>query len=263
MTRRTRKSITVEKEEIRLREGVTRSSRSTTSLASFQIARVGDFLPLGESQSTEPGGAITWYVSGPQGATVTCSLARLNASGGHSHSGGPVGSVSPQSFTLGKYPQNIPVVFRAPDASGRVDLTARFSSGSPSEITVYNNVLVSGLLALGQSTRLSLVGTTTTHPSNHWGTGAMCGGLAELGRHFHEKFKKPIFVNDMSLEIGGLFDHKATFAPPHQLHRDGRHVDLNYSSMNKKERDFFKATAESLGFRVEIHPDPEHWHLIL
>ena len=46
------------------------------------------------------------------------------------------------------------------------------------------------------------------------------------------------------------------------LRLDAIHRALFRSSMNTAERDFFKLTAEGLGFTVELHPNPNHWHLI-
>lgn len=36
-----------------------------------------------------------------------------------------------------------------------------------------------------------------------------------------------ISFNDLSLEYGGIFDYHSTWDPPHQLHREGKSVDLN------------------------------------
>ncbi len=31
--------------------------------------------------------------------------------------------------------------------------------------------------------------------------------------------------------------------------------------MTETQQEFFRNVAEALGFRVEIHTDPDHWHL--
>lgn len=227
---------------------------------SYEITDRNNLVVPFETANVGPNGTVTWYTNGPPGLQVTISLYREANSGGHSHGGGPIGTIQPASFTLGpNYPQNVASIFRAPDACG---LIRHVVAGGGQQITNYNNVLLSGLITLGASTGVTLTGSTATHPSNHWATPQVVAGVQELGRKFYEKFQKNIFVNDSSLPTGGLFDHQATWSPPHQTHRDGRAVDINWSSMTAVERDFFKLTAEALGFTVELHPNPNHWHLI-
>jgi hypothetical protein len=75
-------------------------------------------------------------------------------------------------------------------------------------------------------------------------------------------FKKKIFVNDMSLIDGGLYDIYHNWMPPHITHRDGRRVDINSTSMTQAEKDFFRQVAIQVGFRsVVLETNPEHWHL--
>ena len=210
----------------------------------------------------EPGGTITWYTNGPQGAQVKIRLARLSGSGGHNHDGGgPTGTISPSSFTLrDPYPQNVRSIFRAPEACGTI--RQKVAVGGGPSIIGYNDVLISGLTALPASTGLTLTGKTTRHPSNHWGTPDLVQALRALGRAYYLEFQTNLFINDMSLQTGGLFDIQGAWAPPHQTHRTGRDVDINRSSMTSAQRTFFTTTAESLEFRVELHPpNPPHWHL--
>lgn len=254
-----------------VQDGVIAIKSGDAGISSFPIRRSDKFAPAAPSGLTEPGGAETWYVWGKPGDTVTLSLERLESSGGHSHLGGPTGTVSPTSVTLGpNFPQNVPVTFTASQTSGSVILKARFGDGTV--LTGLNEVAIGGLVALPASTGVALVGQTQTHPSNHWGTPTLVTKLTELGVKFYEKYNTPIKVNDMSLPLGGLFDHKSTWAPPHETHRDGRHADLNRSSMTNAQRQFFKMTAEALGFHVEIHASreestaqrpvpPPHWHV--
>lgn len=237
---------------------VTAATESVLGVSSYPIDKNNNLRASSETQVTGPEGAITWYVNGPPGLAVTVRVSREPNSGGHSHSGGPTGTASPSSFTLGSFPQNVRVTFRAPQACG---LIRHVTSGGGQSVTDYNRVLVNGLVPMTATTGISLVGQTGTHPSNHWGTQAMVSGLQNLGRQFYQKFNRNIFVNDISLQTGGLFDHRATWSPPHKTHRFGRDVDINWSSMSEEQRAFFEATAESLGFRVEIHPNPTHYHL--
>jgi len=96
---------------------------------------LGDFAPAANVGNVVPGGQLTWYFWGPAGARVTISLSRLPNTGGHSHPGGPTGSMAPQSFVLGPhYPQNQPSVFTAPIAAASVQFVATFSIGNPSTV---------------------------------------------------------------------------------------------------------------------------------
>jgi len=238
---------------------VVKVSPKILTVTSFRLDEFNNMVAPLEVAVTEPEGTVTWYISGPRNLPVTIALSREQSTGGHNHTGGPTGTVTPSNFTLGPtYPQNTPVTFRAPVASG---LIKQVLSGGGQSLTNYNNVLVAGLIILTPTSGISLTGETGSHPSNHYGTAALVAGLQALGLKFFQKFQKNIWVNDMSLPHGGLFDHQSTWSPPHQTHRDGRHVDLNWSSMSEEERTFFKSTAESLGFGVELHTNPTHWHL--
>jgi hypothetical protein len=209
-----------------------------------------------------PGAQGTWYFYGPPGAKVTISLNRLQNSGGHNHPGGPAGSIAPQAFVLGPhYPQNQPAVFTAPLAAGSVQMVAAFSVGNPSTVTGLNRVAVPGLVILTGGVGISLTGASPTHPVNHSGLPTLVTKIQQLATSFHGKFGKNLFVNDMSLPEGGVYDFKNTWAPPHVTHREGRTVDINSTSMSPGERDFFKSTALALGFSVTLETNPEHWHL--
>jgi hypothetical protein len=39
--------------------------------------------------------------------------------------------------------------------------------------------------------------------------------------------ERPLSLNDMTLPLGGLFDVKHNWAPPHRSHRDGTDLDIN------------------------------------
>jgi hypothetical protein len=236
-------------------------SEATTTrltLSPFELTPTNRLVSIrGGTAVTSPGGATTLYASGPPNMHVTISLQRLPS--GHAHSGGPTGSVEPSSFTLPpQWPELVPIVFRAPDACGKIRLTA---DGGTQIARCFIDVVVGGLTPLIASTGIALSGSKPSHPSNHWGTPALVAGLQELGRRFFAQFQKNIWVNDISLPVGGLFDFQNTWTPPHRTHRDGRDADVNWSSMSADERQFFSMNAEALGFRVEIHPNPPHWHL--
>lgn len=227
---------------------------------------VGDAYSLLADAVVQPGGQITWFYWGPPGAAVSIRLTRLTNTGGHQHpnSGdGPAGTAVPSAFTLGpNYPQNHRVVVTGPDAGGVVVMTSRFSPGNPSVITNTIHVSVPGLVAFGGGVGIVLTGATRTHPTNHYAVPELANLVAQLGQRYFRQFSRAIFVNDMSLADGGLFDHRATWRPPHQTHRDGRRVDINSTSMTPEQQAFFRQAAQELGFRtVTLETNPPHWHL--
>lgn len=242
-----------------------RTSAKLVTRTVLPVGGEGELFPQIADNTIPPNGAVTWYLNGPQGSAFQTSLA-FQGGGGHAHSSGSTdaratGTIAPASGTLsGPYPQNVVQTYRAGAFCGIVHDHSVIGG------TVFENdytIAIAGLASLGASTGVVLVGTTAQHPSNHWGVPALCSQIAALGAAFHAEFKKPIYVNDMSLQTGGFFDVNGDFAAPHQTHQDGRNVDVNWSSMTDKERAWFKSKAESLGFRVELHPNPNHWHLII
>ena len=229
----------------------------------FPIEDGDSIYPARSDVNLQPNGTVTWYISGREGDRFSTHLT-FEGGGGHGHGNGSTnaratGTITPKSGTIvGTYPQNIPQTYRAGEVCGRVRDNSTVGGQSYEETY---HIAVGGLQALTASTGVVLVGSTATHGSNHWGTAGLCNAIRQLGAAFHAKFNKPIYVNDMSLQTGGLFDISANFQPPHQLHRDGRHVDMNWSSMTAAERTWFQAKAEEIGFHVEIHNNPTHWHL--
>jgi hypothetical protein len=216
-------------------------------------------------KSGPPKSKILWYYSGRQGATGTISLQRLPNSGGHFHPGGPVGIAEPSQFRLnGPWPQNVVVTTTMPDAAGMIFQIVQFSTGEVLRDTNFCGLF--GLLRLASSTDIVLTGSSTEHPDNHYGTTPLLNAIKQLASIFRKQFKKPIYVNDMSLPNGGLYDFKKNWRPPHRTHREGRTVDINSSTMSTQERAFFSLTAKKLGFSVKLEHGPgikEHWHLYI
>jgi len=233
------------------------------SITSFPLTNKKQLVATFETNSLQPGGTITWYLNGPPGSPFSNSLV-FEGGGGHSHgrdSTNPiaVGSISPATGLLqGPHPQNLRLTFRAGDVCGQVKNTTVI--GDQKYVNIYT-VALGPFQALGATTGVVLVGAAELHGSNHWGTQDLCTAISRLGAAFHQQFSTAIYVNDMSLVTGGLFDLRGNFTTPHITHRDGRHVDMNWSSMSAEQRTWFKAKAEEIGFFVELHENPTHWHL--
>ncbi|MDR3636954.1 MAG: hypothetical protein P4L84_24325 [Isosphaeraceae bacterium] len=122
---------------------------------------------------------------------------------------------------------------------------------------------IEGLEALSSSDRISLLGSTPSHPSAHFGTKPLIEALKRLGDAFQSRFAKPLPVGNMSLEHGGLFDINADWMSPYTAHRDGHAADILLAGLTAEERTWLKDTARELGFEegtCEAH-DGEPWHI--
>jgi hypothetical protein len=244
------------------RHALFKASPEQLSVTTFPMDSCSDLIARRQSVHLLPGGTQVLYTSGPTGKSVSITLSRAPNYGGHNHGGGPYGSIVPSSFVLdGEFPQNIQSVFKAPEAAGIVVVRSVCSNGQSAKVWMF--VEVPGLIGLGGGVGIVLTGSTPAHPSNHFGTGTLVSKIRQLATAFHSKFSKDIFVNDMSLPSGGLFDYKGTWAPPHATHREGRTVDINSTSMSPEEQGFFRQTASSIGFRVALESNPPHWHLTI
>jgi hypothetical protein len=233
------------------------------TLTTSHPVSIGDFVSIKSDFNSQPGGRFNLYHNGPQGAVVKVSLSWARNSGGHIHTGGLTGSVHPSSVKLGaNYPQNALTVITAPETGGTLLIRSRFSKGSPSEFNQSMTVAVPGLMRFTGGAEITLTGSTSSHPDNHYGLARLNSAIRKLAKAFFKQFSKKIFVNDMSLVNGGLFDINADWAKPHKTHRDGRRVDINSTSMTTAEKSFFRTAAKEAGFRVvTLEVNPEHWHL--
>jgi hypothetical protein len=155
---------------------------------------------------------------------VVLRLDPTEGTAGHAHSGnkpdGGLSSFSPSTGPEGR----VTVTYTAPVASGPVQLRASSEGATPDEKTVSVGVL--GLEALPPSDLYRLVGATTPHPDNHFGTPAFNAALESLAASFHRVYGLSLEYNDMSLEQGGIFDLNQNWNPPHDEHRVGTNVDL-------------------------------------
>lgn len=73
-----------------------------------------------------------------------------------------------------------------------------------------------------------LIGATTYHPINHFGTLSTIVGIQNVAAQY--KFEYPsydvIAINDISLPYGGIFDLNRNWAGPHYNHSRGKSVDI-------------------------------------
>ena len=114
-----------------------------------------------------------------------------------------------------------------------------------------------------------LTGQTPEHPDNHWGTADTLLNIQGVALDFFRKFEGTLGINDMSLRMGGLFDLRGTWQPPHSLHRTGRSVDIDHNACSDPDLvgacgrlgvslDWLETTCTAhMGTRIHESPDPK------
>ena len=219
-------------------------------------------VPTAVSNITE-----TLYASGTPGTTAELFAYRVPNTGGHYHGGSTrdsaaIGLFSPRNFSFGdNYPQNIPVTHTLPDVSGEIRVALQGSDGD-FYAGIISIAFADGFVQVSQTKNLRLKAPTRTHRKPYWVTPAMRAALNKLADGYARRTKKKyITITDASLEHGGLFDHCATWHPPHKRHRDGRTVDIRNRDQNDQQRKVFVSEAKKAGIGASDHGN--HWHVRL
>lgn len=103
-------------------------------------------------------------------------------------------------------------------------------------------VRVPGLILLPETQYYIKIGGTCYHhgPSlypipqeckipdhNHWGTSDLVDALYAIALNYVQKGGEKIYINDMSLPYGGLFDIRGNWQSPHRTHRTGTNADVS------------------------------------
>lgn len=196
------------------------------------------------------------------GRTVNLTVAETQFSGGHQHSGRPLGSFGATSGTTNAN-GTFQTTYTA-SAFGGGEVIRGTVSGVNGDATL--TVAVSGLVALGAHSSYRLVGTTTSHPSNHYGTLEANSRLIWISDTYAATYPGGVLdYNDQSLVQGGLFDvgppKGVLWMSPHVEHRLGRNCDVPKSPVPQARwsvlEDIFLDNA--LNFLDEVN----HWHLRL
>ncbi len=178
------------------------------------------------------------------GRNVTLTLKAQEGTAGHAHVGGkPAGALEgeDQATVVTGADGWAHVMFRAPAASGPVEVHGSSDGATAAVDTI--GVGLAGLVTLVASSSDSLIGGRAEHPDNHYGTPGMVALVSALADSLARRkvafdslpdtirrasrFPAKLGVNDMSLALGGLFDWRATWAPPHDEHRTGQNADID------------------------------------
>jgi hypothetical protein len=156
---------------------------------------------------------VTVYTTPPAARQqLSIVLGEIIDSGGHlSHSGArPLGSLAATQGRTGA-DGTFQTTYTASAFGGLVGILARFGTVDRGETMT---VGVPSLASLGTGTNYNLVGATTTHPDNHYGTSSALSNLPSIADDYQTQFygQNPIpdaeklLYNDMSLISGGKFD---------------------------------------------------------
>jgi hypothetical protein len=143
-------------------------------------------------------------------------------------------------------------------------------------------VKVPDLNALGAGENYRLIGATTSHPDNHYGTTAANNGLVQIANDYKNAYypdtpgpnpiPNPIpdadklAYNDQSLEFGGKFElaNRWAAAGSHAEHREGINCDVRSNNVPNARRarlnDIFRERG-STRTNDETGTSAPHWHL--
>ncbi len=189
--------------------------------------------------------------------------------------------------------------FTSPEPSGTHKITATVNG-----LTGFAHIVVEvgGLEPLStSSSNIHWVGGTWAHPNgnSHYGTPTVNDALQTIANdwqawfngndadgnpnaHPDDKFKgnDELWVNDMSLPDGGLFDIDGDWEKPHSSHREGKDVDIwtwrnthpgipsggtaGYKGSGKDYLNDFNKIVNKYGGSAEYHPTPprsNHIHI--
>ncbi len=252
------------------------SSYTTSSLKIEVLPADGAVESSSTIASLKPKGSITLVarILDENGQLVPNVNVRLEAtavpgSGGHSHqdAGRPNGSLggsvgTPNVVTGNTGTTGFVFDFTAPEISGSHKITATCTDRTCTQEgpdTV--GIRVSGLQELGPGTDYDLIGQTTSHPQNHYGTAGLIASLRSLAQAYAKAFPgERLAYNDMSLQFGGLFDIRGGWSPPHGSHRLGTDVDLRLVPANRRQALRHRITQSGIS-TILVEDTPPHWHL--
>jgi Putative Ig domain len=205
------------------------------------------------------------------GGSLNLSLAEKVDSGGHPHSGRPLGTLDSQS---GESP--LSTVYTPGEASGEIDLTVTGTApdgSTPAPAHAAINIQSPG------SPFTILSGVTfsiKSHPQGTYGTAQMETAVADMASSYlfyahqlGDLNPSPVLSEAASLPLGGVFDITLMWKQPHCGHRDGQTIDLSLSNKTGRERIALSVAAHDAGLGFYYLPESpdspttNHWHATL
>jgi hypothetical protein len=164
-------------------------------------------------------------------------------SGGHAHSANgapPLDEISSLDSYSGTTDTNghWTTTLHAGTIAETMKYTATSSNLEGSPFTAESLLVTTGLLGLVDpgvdDPNIRYTGYRDEHPSNHWASPELHAFVRELAAQYNTEIDDPDMqgsfgLNDMSLQLGGLFDWKGTWAPPHGQHSFGVACDIDHN----------------------------------
>jgi len=199
----------------------------------------------------------------------------VGETGYHYHTAGqPQGKVNPTGDSTDPTSGCAHTVFSVPEQiAGQYTVTAS-GGGLSDSATIYVHYRDGGyyyLDALPPHYSYQLVGGTSSHPINHYGTFNTVYRIQQICIEFYNATGGVrAGVNDMSLPLGGLFDIGPVYGPgqywqsPHSEHRKGLNADMPFQFLGTLEqRALFQTIASKWDGQPDPHPtnNPNHFHL--
>ena len=192
---------------------------------------------------------VTDSVGNPiAGATLHLRVDAVAGSGGHAHGDdtlvarrGVLSEIGPEIVATTPTPANgsFPFTYAAPGVAGSYMIAASCDNRSCTQIGAKSfDVEVDGLMTLPAPNYYALVGTTGSHPDNHYLTqDASLNAMALALFWLHDPYKVGttdvvLAFNDSSLVWGGTFDIKCAqqaalcWQTPHREHKRGIVIDV-------------------------------------
>lgn len=215
--------------------------------------------------TVQPGGTTTVRVdvASGNGCSVVLTASEIAYSGGHQHLSRPLGQFGAASGTTNGsgYFQTS---YTASPFGGTEQIRARSVSVGV-EDTENLNVTFPSLQALPSGSNYQLVGSTGSHPTNHYGTAVANNGLVNIASAYAAQYPgSTLNYNDMSLERGGLFDigppYGSHWQTPHVEHRFGRNCDVGTSNVPSNRHEDLEQIFINNG-SPNFLDEGNHWHL--
>jgi len=191
-------------------------------------------------------------------------------SGGHNHNNNrPIGKfITPEKDTISVYNGKTDTSGQAQYiylCSGFGGVDSIFVQGKTEKDTssAILTIKIKELQLLADGDHYNLVGETTTHPINHYGTSNLNSILITLADTAYADSTYILQYNDMNLINGGPFDINSNWDTPHQTHREGSNVDMRTWSADQEGRVLDKRYIKKLvrKFHGKLLDEGNHFHL--
>lgn len=237
--------------------------------------------PAGTEGGTNTATVTVRTVPATANRAVTLTLTPVANSGGHvdaQHVGArPDGQLRRQTGTTNASGE-FTTTYTPSHIGGIVNVRA--SSGGVNSAEIGVNIRVPDLVQLQGGANYELIGTSLSHPQNHWGTAAANAGLQGIANDYASTFypnpQNPIpdadilRYNDQSLTWGGKFDLPRRWGNggSHHEHRRGVNCDVrccaNPGNVPPDRWDRLDEIFTDRGSTLtldETETNSPHWHL--